>query len=219
MKNIHVRSYMTYCLLFTFSCLLFFTSCAASQSERKKGEAKAKVTIEKISVAEDGKGVLVEASGPIAYTAFRLTDPDRLVLDIPEVDIKKVLEPININNEFITTITAASYGDQTIVPITRVEIGLKKGVIHDVKQGEGSIMVTVDYEAAPQQTAPAVEAQGAEIAKLEEPKTLVAEKEPLVQPLDTTQQEETKKADTLLRIEAEKRNDTTVIKVVGNGTI
>src|SRR3989337_3424934 len=178
MKNIQVRSYMTYCLLLTFSCLLFFTSCAASQSERKREEAKRKVTIEKISVAEDGKGVLVEASGPIAYTAFRLTDPDRLVLDIPEVDIKKVLEPININNEFITTITAASYGGQTIVPITRVEIGLKKGVIHDVKQVEGSIMVTVDHEAAPQQTAPVAETHAAEVAKLEDPKALLAELPP-----------------------------------------
>jgi len=218
MKNIQVRSYMTYCLLLTFSCLLFFTSCAASQSERKREEAKRKVTIEKISVAEDGKGVLVEASGPIAYTAFRLTDPDRLVLDIPEVDIKKVLEPININNEFITTITAASYGGQTIVPITRVEIGLKKGVIHDVKQGEGSIMVTVDHEAAPQQSASVVEAQGAEVAKLEEPKVLVAAVPP-GQPLSDTERKETKKADELLKIEAEKKDGATVIKIVGNGTI
>lgn len=218
MKNIQVRSYMTYCLLFTFSCLLFFTSCAASQSERKREEAKGKVAIEKISVAEDGKGVLVEASGPITYTAFRLTDPDRLVLDIPEVDIKKVLEPININNEFITTITAASYGDQTIVPITRVEIGLKKGVIHDVKQGEGSIMVTVDHEAAPQQTAPVAETHAVEVAKLEEPKALVAEVPP-VQPLSETVRKETKNADKLLKIEAEKKDGATVIKIVGNGTI
>ena len=218
MKNIHVRSYMTYCLLFTFSCLLFFTSCAASQSERKREEAKGKVAIEKISVAEDGKGVLVEASGPITYTAFRLTDPDRLVLDIPEVDIKKVLEPININNEFITTITAASYGGQTIVPITRVEIGLKKGVIHDVKQGEGSIMVTVDHEAAPQQTAPVAETHAAEVAKLEEPKALVAEVPP-AQPLSETVRKETKNADKLLKIEAEKKDGATVIKIVGNGTI
>jgi type IV pilus assembly protein PilQ len=207
-----------YYLLLTFSCLLFFTSCAASRSERKREEAKGKVAIEKISVAEDGKGVLVEASGPIAYTAFRLTDPDRLVLDIPEVDIKKVLEPIHINNEFITTITAASYGGQTIVPISRVEIGLKKGVIHDVKQGEGSIMVTVDHEADTQQTASVVEDQGAEVAKREEPNALVAE-EPTVPPPPSAEGKEVKKADKLLRIEAQKENGATVIKIVGNGAI
>ena len=126
--------------LFTVYCSLFtvFYGCAASTQQIKKQEEK--VTIEKITVVENGKNVLIEASGSITYTAFKLSDPARLVLDIPGVDVEKVRKPMDINNEFITTIVAASYGEQTsasIAPIARVEIGLKQGIVHELKQYHG----------------------------------------------------------------------------------
>ncbi|MBI5328742.1 MAG: type IV pilus secretin PilQ [Deltaproteobacteria bacterium] len=223
-----------------------FYGCATSKSEIKTGDGKAKIAIEKISVVGDDNGVLIEVSGPITYTAFKLSDPSRLVLDMPDVNIEKVREPININNEFVTTITAASYGEQAIMPISRVEIGLKQGIVHEVKQGEGSIMIRLNSETALQQEAAAAietsaeaEAhavvadedkasglpptaitetlQQEEVSKKEETVAVVAE-----EPQTATSavgDKEGKKANKLLRIDAGKENGATVIKIVGNGII
>ncbi|MBI5047327.1 MAG: type IV pilus secretin PilQ [Deltaproteobacteria bacterium] len=234
-------------LLFTVYCLLFtvFYGCATSKPEIKTGDDKAKVAIEKISVVGNGNGVLIEASGPITYTAFKLSDPSRLVLDMPGVNIEKVREPISINNEFVTTITAASYGEQTVVPIARVEIGLKQGIVHEVKQGEGSIMIRLNSEAALQQESPAVietpaaveaiavaaaeektsglpsvsatEPLQREVSKKEEPVAAVAEESPMAP--SAAVEKEGKKANKLLRIDAGKENGATVIRIIGNGII
>ncbi|MBI5874456.1 MAG: type IV pilus secretin PilQ [Deltaproteobacteria bacterium] len=231
-----------YCLLFTAYCLLLFTGCAASTQQIKKQGEKEKTSIEKITVVGNGKDILIEASGTITYTAFKLSDPARLVLDIPGVDVEKVRKPVNINNEFITTITAASYGEQTTTPIARIEIGLKQGIAHEVKQGEGSIMVVLNHESALQQEASAVEAPAAagqtaselppateplqqEVAKKEEP-AAISEEVKLISPAaeklvpeGLNRGKESKKADKLLRIDARKENGATVIRIVGNGAI
>ncbi|MBI3753029.1 MAG: type IV pilus secretin PilQ [Deltaproteobacteria bacterium] len=238
-KSLPLASYiLPFFLLFTV-----FYGCAAPRQEIKGGGAEKKVAIEKISVIEDGKGILIEASGNITYTAFKLSDPSRLVLDIPDVDVEKVRKPMDINNEFITNVTAASYGEKTTAPIARIEIGLKEGVIYDVKQGEGSIMVKLNHEMPLQQKAPAVvesapaaEAQAGtaqkaaepsaapatepvkqDAAKQEEPKASAAEETKTVPP--AAEKKEEKKADKLLRIEAGREDSSTIIKVVGNGVI
>lgn len=214
-----------YCLLLTAYCLLLFAGCTASKPQIKKDGRGEKISIEKISILESGKDVLIEASGNITYTAFKLSEPARLILDIPGVDVEKVRKPMDINNEFITTITAASYGEQAAVPIARIEIGLKQGVVHEVKQGEGSIMVQLNHEAALQQEElAAVEAtpvvpeqqpyQAAPMPAAEEPHAAaVAEAPP------AAEKKEAKKADKLLRIDAKKENGATIIRIVGNGTI
>lgn len=205
--------YFVFCLLFTV-----FIGCAVPKQEMKGEGAKEKVAIEKITVVGEGNEVLIEASGPMTYTAFKLSDPTRLVLDIPNVNIEKVSGAKEINNKFITTITSASYGEQTMLPIARVEIGLKDDLSHEIKLGEGSIMVSLNYAAVPKSEAPiAGEAPAATAEKAaseapsvaEEAKTASAEVE----------KKEAKKADKLLRIEARKEGSGTIINVIGNGVI
>ncbi|MBI3398052.1 MAG: type IV pilus secretin PilQ [Deltaproteobacteria bacterium] len=209
-----------YCFLLTV-----FYGCASSQQEIKREESKRKVAIERVSLIEDGNGVLIEASGPVTYTAFKLSDPTRLVLDIPSVDMEKVKGTMEVNNNFINTITVASYGEKTITPIVRVEIGLKEGLNYEVKLGEGSITVSLNHEAAPQKEAPAAteappqaEPPKQEIAKQEEPSKAVVE-ETITSPPAAVEEKEAKKADRLLRIEARKEDGGTIIRIIGNGAI
>ena len=207
-------------LMLSAFCILLtvFYGCAVPKQEMKGEGAKEKVAIEKITVVGEGNEVLIEASGPMIYTAFKLSDPTRLVLDIPNVNIEKVSGAKEINNKFITTITSASYGEQTMLPIARVEIGLKDDLSHEIKLGEGSIMVSLNYAAIPKSEAPiAGEAPAADAEKAasevppaaEEAKTAIAEVE----------KKEAKKADKLLRIEARKESGVTIINVIGNGVI
>ncbi len=221
---------LLFCLLSSVFCLLFFTGCASSIQQAKHDEIKGKLAIEKISIVGGGKEILVEASGPITYTAFKLSDPARLVLDIPGVDIEKVKAPIEVNNEFTNRIVVASYGEKGMAPIARVEIGLKERVASDVKMGEGGILVSLNHEAVQQAKAPAVvEAQVAmeqEVAKKEEPVAAAvedtghvpAEAEKLA-PEGLNRGKEIKKADKLLKIETRKEKNRIIIKVIGNGPI
>lgn len=225
-----VQGFKSLFLLFTVYCSMFTVviGCAASTQQIKKEGEKEKVSIEKITVVGNGKDVLIEASGSITYTAFKLSDPARLVLDIPGVDVEKVRKPVNINNEFITTITAASYGEQTTAPIARIEIGLKQGIVDEIKQGEGSIMVVLNHESALQQETPAVveapapagqtasELPPAAVSEEVKPVSPAAEK---LVPEGLNRGKEAKKADKLLRIDARKENGATVIRIVGNGAI
>src|SRR3989338_3029255 len=143
--------YFIFCLLLT----IFFTGCAPTKSQIKSSEGGGKAAIEKISVVGGGREILIEASGPITYTAFKLSDPARLVLDIPWADVEKVKAPMDVNNEFINRIVVASYGEEGMAPISRVEIGLKERVASDVKLAEGSILVALNYEVIPQHEAEA----------------------------------------------------------------
>jgi len=194
-----------YCLVLTAYCLLSFTGCTSSNQQVKREGA---VNIEKVSVVGDGNEVLIKASGPLTYTAFKLPDPDRLVLDIPDADIEKVSGPLEPNNDFISTITVTSYKEQTVLPIARVEIGLKEGVNSEVKLVENSIVVSLNHEATQQEPPP----QAAE-PPAEDPQQEAAEKEA---PAAAKQE---KKADKLLRIETKKEGGAIIIKIVGNGVI
>ncbi len=211
---------VTWCSVF---CLLFFTGCAPTKSQIKSGEGGGKAAIEKISVVGGGREILIEASGPITYTAFKLSDPARLVLDIIGADIEKVKAPMDVNNEFINKIVVASYGEEGMAPISRVEIGLKERVASDVKLAEGNILVALNYEVIPQhedETPVVVLPQVVreqEIAKKEEAiKAAVEEAGPA---LADAEKKEIKKADKLLKIETRKEKNRTIIKVIGNGPI
>src|SRR3990170_1125951 len=195
-----------YFLLLTAYCLLLFTGCAPSMQQVKEDETKEKVVLEGISVEGGGREILIKASGPLTYTAFKLPDPDRLVLDIPDADIEKVSGPLEPNNDFISTITVTSYKEQTVLPIARVEIGLKEGVNSEVKLVENSIVVSLNHEATQQEPPP----QAAE-PPAEEPQQEAAEKEA---PAAAKQE---KKADKLLRIETKKEGGAIIIKRVRVG--
>src|SRR3990172_8781590 len=200
---------LLFCFLYSVFCILFFTGCAPSMQQVKEDEAKEKVVLESISVEGGGREILIKASGPLTYTAFKLPDPDRLVLDIPDADIEKVSGPLEPNNDFISTITVTSYKEQTVAPIARVEIGLKEGVNSEVKLMENNIVVSLNYEATQQEPLP----QAAEPPAEEPPQQEAAEKEA---PAAAKQE---KKADKLLRVETKKEGAAIIIKIVGNGVI
>ena len=106
--------------------------------------------VKSIDVVEDGDAVLIEVSGPIKYTVFKLTDPSRVIVDIPGVEIGGNDGTVSVDNEYLSNIVASSYlvADKRI---GRIEIGLKEGVLHKVKGGDKSILVALKKggQAAP----------------------------------------------------------------------
>ncbi|MCK4846247.1 MAG: type IV pilus secretin PilQ [Deltaproteobacteria bacterium] len=98
--------------------------------------------IEVISVVGDGDAVLIEADGPVKYTAYSLPDPARLVIDIPGVTLDSIESPIVVDSNFIDEITAFTSGDGDD-RIGTIEIALKEGITHALQSGEDSILVNL----------------------------------------------------------------------------
>lgn len=128
------------------------------KKEEKATDAKrqAKISVESVNVVGDGGTVLISTTGSVKYTVFKLSDPSRLVIDMPGVNIGKVLPSVKIDNKFLREITSVSYGGEN--QIGRIILGLKNGTDYEVKSGENSIMVKL---AATGAQGPAVAAASA----------------------------------------------------------
>lgn len=97
-------------------------------------------SIEAINVVGDGDAVMIETTEDVKYTVFKLSDPPRLIVDIPGIETSKVAKTITVNNAFVGTISASDF-KVAGKPMGRIVIGLKDGVDHEVKSGERSILV------------------------------------------------------------------------------
>lgn len=125
----------------------------ASPADKRQGAA----TLESIDVVGEGDRVMVSATGPVKYTVFRLSDPQRLIVDLPGISTADVPNAIKVNNDFLNDITVESYGGEE--RIGRIIIGLKDGIEHEVKSGENSLLVMFNKPApAPSEEAAALDA-------------------------------------------------------------
>ncbi|HXI09901.1 MAG TPA: AMIN domain-containing protein, partial [Thermodesulfobacteriota bacterium] len=221
--------------------LLVFTGCAttgtkAAPEAKKDASAasaekkKEKVSVEYINVVGDGDRVMIGTTGTIHYTVFKLTEPSRLIVDMPGVDLSKVVSSIDVNNDYLNTISAISYGEDQ--SIGRIIINLKDGIDHDVKSGENSILVSLK-KAGTQAQAPAENGEVAKASLPEEVKTepLAAKPEPAapaVMPEAKAPAAETKPAEApapmkraarILKVESSTEGENTVVKITADGLL
>lgn len=135
------------------SCLLvvFMAGCTAGGSS-SKGKVAPSVeasegaepsntynysnTLDSINVVGKGDAVLLEASGEINFTSYKKTDPSRIIIDLPGVDISSINSPMVVDNSYIVQITLSQ-----VDGVGKVEIELEGGIGHEIKAGEDSILV------------------------------------------------------------------------------
>ncbi len=138
---------------FLVAGVMAFTGCASTGPKKiddagaktaqlaESQPAKPKVSVEYVNVVGDGDRVLIGTTGTVKYTVFKLTDPSRIIVDMPGVDLSKVNSPISVDNGYIKDITSVSYGEDK--EIGRLIIGLREGIDHEVKSGENSILISL----------------------------------------------------------------------------
>jgi len=105
--------------------------------------------------------VTVEANAELSYTAFKLTDPLRLVLDLPNIDTSTVSE-MAVDNAFpVMRITPFQFSDGTTTN-SRIEIAIARLVPYQVFSDANRLFIDfdlpvkeVDISATPQGTLPA----------------------------------------------------------------
>ena len=86
--------------------------------------------------------VVLSGSEPLTYRAIKLSNPPRLLIDLPNTANTTVQSPVTVNNEVISTIKVA-----TIVrdpqPLTRIEIGLNRDVAFGLRGVQDRVWVTL----------------------------------------------------------------------------
>lgn len=127
---------------------LLVSHCASQQNAVQKppadlsGSTEKLSVIEKISLVEGGNysRIVVEGSEPMALPFYKLlTDPLRIAIDIPSVDLKQVKTPMRVENGTIGDISAMQYNGKG-----RIEIGLMQMANYNISKEER--VLTIDVE-------------------------------------------------------------------------
>ncbi|HAO93868.1 MAG TPA: hypothetical protein DCR11_08310 [Deltaproteobacteria bacterium] len=185
------------------------SSVAGAPEPQKEAAAPNVVSVEYINVVGDGDRVMIATTGPVKFTAFRLSEPSRLILDLPGVNLDKVPASLSVNNAFVGEITSATYGEGK--DIGRVVIGLKDGVDHDVKSGDNSILVSLAAPVSAVALQPVAETVKAPAqAALVEP-IKVEDLAPQAKPM--------KQASAVVRVAESRDGENTVIRIVSDGLL
>ena len=201
--------------------LLLCSQCATDQGavqtpppETAALTAKSSV-IQRLSFQEEDRftRILVEGSEPIDLPFYKLlADPLRIAIDIPNVDLRGIKEPLKINNGTIGEVMTTQYDGKG-----RIEIGLSQMTNYNISK-EGR-MLTVDVEkvrkaeAATEQKKPESSVQVAEV-----PSPEVKKEEPLAPP-PAAPPEAAKKAKGITDVVVEEKEGTVTFGVVADGRV
>jgi type IV pilus assembly protein PilQ len=114
------------------------------------GGAAAEFTVQKIEVTktETGPRVVIEGSKSFEYTVFRLSDPLRVVVDLPRAQLGKLAGPMEVRDGTINVIQNRQIDDPQKRG-ARIEIGLAQLVEYDVVSEGNTLYLNFGKPAIP----------------------------------------------------------------------
>ncbi len=128
-------------ILIPLSCTTLKKKESAGDIEKTKPVAEKTgktyfLTTLKPEISEGRSIIHIKATGPVQYTAFKLTDPLRLILDISEMQPKPEAQGvISFNKGAVSTISTHYFDESNI---TRVIVGLNQNVHYDITKTKGN---------------------------------------------------------------------------------
>ncbi len=202
---------------------------SAAEQKVAPESAKQAASVEYINVVGDGDRVMIGASASIKYTAFKLSDPSRLIIDMPGVDLAKIDSAIKVDNDFLKEIVSVSYGASR--EIGRITISLKEGVEHEVRSGDKSILVSLkksepvvaDASASAMKAASAEAAANAEYAATPLPVAEAVPETPAQAAVPAAPIQEKAAAlapaTRILKVESANYGENTVVRIITDGDV
>ena len=101
-------------------------------------------TISAVDIHDEGGVTRISMRGaeqPI-YTAFMREDPQRLIIELPDVTFEGVDSPIAVHNGLVSSVTLSEIGDPKLArSMVRISIGLEQATEYDVVPGSGEVVV------------------------------------------------------------------------------
>lgn len=201
MKSVQPR-FKIGCLLLLVPFIFMVNGCAGTTPSATQGTKL--VVIDKIEPREtDGKTELVISGGApiLQYTSFQLTEPLRLVVDIPDADVSNFKDPLSVDKGPVGTVTPTQMDS-----IARLEIGLSQAADTRVYQFNGKLIIEL---AGPVDTAKAE----AEVITAATTTELVAA------PAAEALRQETGTATVVTSVKAKAGKDGVNVVITGNGAI
>ena len=175
-----MKSYPKVKLVFLIVLALVFTHCASQQGTVQTRPAETPTAAERVSVIEkisliEGANfsrILVQGSEPIALPFYKLlTDPLRIAIDIPSIDLKQVKTPIKVDNGTIGDVTATQTNGKG-----RIEVGLIQMANYNISREDRVLTIDIEkvkpvaaVKEAPKPEAPKPEPPVVEAPKPEQP--------------------------------------------------
>jgi type IV pilus assembly protein PilQ len=131
------------CLGLTGLILMMMTACASVQ-KRGTTSTETPQLIEDISVTDypDYTEVVVVGQRPMIYTTFRLTDPERLIVDIAGVSYGELGEKMEVNQGSLVSILLVEGEKPSYV--ARLEMGLVELVESNVRSEGSKLVIAID---------------------------------------------------------------------------
>src|SRR4030043_2124846 len=187
-------------LLFAMSCAAKKTTVQTPPPETQAKMAKASV-IQKISFAEEENytRIHIEGSEPMAPPFYKLlTDPLRIAIDVPNIDLKQIKGPIKVENGTIGEILTTQYDDKG-----RIEIGLTQVANYNISKEDKNLIIDIEKI---KKAAEVKEAKrGEEVVKEKEEKPPAAK--------------ELSKAKEIVNFSIESKKDFIAFHIIGDGKI
>ena len=185
---------------------------AADEAKPDSGE---KIAVEYVNVVGDGDRVLIGTTGQVKYTVFKLSDPSRLIIDMPGIDLSKVVSPMQVGNDYLGEITAVTYGDDK--DIGRIVIALNENIDHEVKTGDNSILVSLTKLTGEQPAGSIIAASSETVTEV----ALEAAPENAVEAVEAAPSaiaaSPAKAASKVLKVSSSKEDGNTVIRIATDG--
>jgi len=125
----------------------FFFSCMVKTSRNQAGESRlAKIHDIRIAEGRNKTIIEIEADEPLLYTSFRLSNPDRLVIEMAEVALGEFDHEVQIKEGPIRSLRPSPSGESDV---TRLEFELSGSVKTDIRPDGLSIVVEATQQGKP----------------------------------------------------------------------
>jgi type IV pilus assembly protein PilQ len=120
--------------------MVFALGCAAQSTNIKAAASTDSHIRLHVETPPEGVRLVIDGDTPLVYTAFRLPDPPRLVLDLAGTSLAPDQQSIQVNQGSVTTIRPAvgTVGSHT----TRIEVGLTQLVDYQLRPNGSKLLVT-----------------------------------------------------------------------------
>lgn len=169
-------------------------------------------TIQKISFTEEENDtkIQIEGSEPIASPLYKLlSDPLRIAIDVPDIDLREIKGPLKIDNGTIGEVQTTQYDDKG-----RIEISLLQMTNYNISKEEKSLVIDIEKV---KKVAEVKEVKKEEKAltetKVEAPAVQTKKEEPLPTPTPVN------KAKKVVDVLCEEKKDFVVFNILADGKI
>jgi type IV pilus assembly protein PilQ len=220
-----MRSSQIFKLISLFVFWLFLNSCATSNTSIQSPPPEIPSSVVEVSLIqnisfieeENYTRIQIEGSETLDPPFYKLmSDPLRIVIDISNIDLKQIREPIKIDNGTVTEVLATQFDDKG-----RIEIGLSQMANYNIFKEDKNLIIDIEkvkeiVELKEEAKEEASEEKETELI----PSEFKREEIPPVQPVEITSTTETlKKAKEIFNFLFDQGKDFLTFNIIADGKI